>query len=367
LITYITIFVVTICLVVIFFANNFYVKKKAKNLAIQLVCGATYFQIAQYLLIQTGLLLLLAIPLGIILALSLLPVLNTIMSYYLHTTINITLQSGAISATVVILLMVIIWCTILNLGYAYRHSITHLLNDDKIQVNTFSIPQLYHIHISKKLMSSLSIILYIGGAIYLIYDIDSVLFAAILGVIGFYLMLDHVIIPYLNEYTHIKHTDKPLELIYFGFIRNDIIILKMNIVLLILSDILLVSLMVQGKDNPLEIILAIISFVVINVLLSLSIMFKLSTEVASRKKSFASIERIGYMKDSQCKLIQYEIIGFYGFLLISTLWYILAIFISLIMHHILSLTFCGILLILYILPLLLCAIITYLYYKKQVL
>lgn len=367
MISYITIFVVTVCLIVIFFANNFYVKKKAKYLAVQLVCGATYFQLAQYLLLQTEILLILAIPLGIVIALSLLPLLNTIMSYYLHSSINITLQTGAISATVVILLMVIIWCTILNLGYAYRNSITQLLNDDKIQVNTFSIPSLYHIHISKRLINSLSIILYIGGAIYLIYDIYSVLFAAILGIIGFYLMLDHVIIPYLNQYTHIKHTDRPLELIYFGFIRNDMIILKMNIVLLILSDILLVSLMVQGKDNPLEIILAIISFVVINILLSLSIMFKLSTEVASRKKYYASLERIGYMKDSQKKIIQYEMIGFYGFLLISTLWYIIAIFISIIIHHILSFSFCMILLVLYIVPLILCAMTNYLYYKKQVL
>ncbi|MCD8028686.1 MAG: hypothetical protein LUF02_08540 [Erysipelotrichaceae bacterium] len=43
LMSYITIFVVAVCLIVIFFANDFYVKKKAKQLAIQLVCGATFF------------------------------------------------------------------------------------------------------------------------------------------------------------------------------------------------------------------------------------------------------------------------------------------------------------------------------------
>lgn len=290
LISYITIFVVAICLIVIFFANDFYVKKKAKILAVQLVCGATFFQLAQFLLFQTLLLLLIAIPIGIILALCLLPLFNTFMSYYLHTAINITLQSGAIGATVVILLMVIIWCTILNLGYAYRNSIVHLLNDDKINHQTISLPALYHLQISKKVVVILACVLYFGGAIYLIYDIDSVLFVAILGVIGFYLCLNYIVLPYLNQCTHQTHTDRPIDLIYLGNIRNDITLFKTNIVLLIISDILLVSMMVQGKDNALEIMMAVLSLVVINILLSLSIMFKFSTEI-STKKSFCLIRK----------------------------------------------------------------------------
>ncbi|MCD8028685.1 MAG: hypothetical protein LUF02_08535 [Erysipelotrichaceae bacterium] len=78
---------------------------------------------------------------------------------------NITLQSGAISATVVILFMVIIWCTILNLGYAYRNSIVHLLNDDKVQLQSISLPALYNIQLSEKFMVVLACILYFGGAI----------------------------------------------------------------------------------------------------------------------------------------------------------------------------------------------------------
>lgn len=125
--------------------------------------------------------------------------------------------------------------------------------------------------------------------------------------------------------------------------------------------------MVQAKDNALQMMMAIISFVVINILLSLSIMFKLSTEIASRKKLFTSLERIGYMEASQKKIINHEIIGFYGFLIISTILYICAIFISLTIHHILDQSFCFILMILYIVPILLCSIINNLYYKKQVL
>ena len=52
--TFTSVLVISICMIVIFFANDFYVKKKSKELAVQLVCGGTYLQIALYLLFQTG-------------------------------------------------------------------------------------------------------------------------------------------------------------------------------------------------------------------------------------------------------------------------------------------------------------------------
>ena len=61
-VTTVTVFVIAVCLIIIFFANDFFVKNKAKELAIRLVCGATFMQLAQYLLVQTFVLLLIALP-----------------------------------------------------------------------------------------------------------------------------------------------------------------------------------------------------------------------------------------------------------------------------------------------------------------
>ena len=41
-----SVLVIAVCMIVIFFANNFYVRKKSKELAVRMVCGATYMQIA---------------------------------------------------------------------------------------------------------------------------------------------------------------------------------------------------------------------------------------------------------------------------------------------------------------------------------
>lgn len=79
-ITYVMILVVILCSVDILFANDFYVKLKGKDLAVRLICGGRFTQIAGFLLVQTMLLLVLAVPLGIFLANCLLPLVNAMMS-----------------------------------------------------------------------------------------------------------------------------------------------------------------------------------------------------------------------------------------------------------------------------------------------
>ena len=51
--TFIVVVVVVICLMCIQFANNFYVRSKGKDIAVRLVCGATFNKVTAYLLVQT--------------------------------------------------------------------------------------------------------------------------------------------------------------------------------------------------------------------------------------------------------------------------------------------------------------------------
>ncbi len=368
--TFITVMVITICMIVIFFANDFFVKKKAKDLAVRLVCGSTYLQIAKYLLYQTGILLFIAIPVGIACAIGLIPFVNMFLVHYLHSQEVITIQASAIYSTILILSIVIIWCTILNLGYSFRNSIKTLLTDDKMIPSSLSLPSFYNLHIDIKIKKALSWILFLGPIIGIYYygsDVKSILAFSVIGMIGFYMFLDKVFISYLNEMTHQKKTNQPITLITFGLLRNNIKVLKKNIILLIVSDILLIALMVSCLKNPIEMMLALISFVVMNILLSLSIMFKLSTEVSTRKKIYDSIERIGYMKDSQKKILKNEILSFYGFIFICSLLYIANIFISLILRGFLESYLCLILVFIFMFPLFLCAIMNSIYYRKVIL
>ena len=120
IITIITLISVLICCADIFFANDYYVKNKSKDLAVRLVSGATYVHIAGYLLIQTSLLMLLAIPSGILIARFLMTPLNMIVASVLPggTHIIEPVPRGELY-TYVILAFIVCWIVVMNLSFTY--------------------------------------------------------------------------------------------------------------------------------------------------------------------------------------------------------------------------------------------------------
>lgn len=368
--TFITVFVVGICMVVIFFANDFFAKKKAKDMAVRLVCGSTYIQIAKFLLYQSAILLVIAIPAGILSAIVSIPIINTILLNCFRTSLVLSFQWDAAFSTALILTVVIFYSTLLNLGYAYRNSIHTLINEEKLNLNN-NVPMFQmNFKLSKKTKKILSSLLFVLPIIlFYIYGNDSktILAFSIVGMLGFFMFLNNVLIPFLNKLTHQLKTDHSSLLVYLGFIRTNIIVLKKNIVLLIISDIFFVSLLAASLENPLEMILAFISFVTINILLSLSIMFKYSTEIAVRRKFYLSLERIGYTKKELSSVIKKEVYIFYTIIIFFCLFYICNMMISLAIHHVIHINLLIILVLCFIIPLLICSLLNHIHYKKTIL
>lgn len=364
--TFTSVLVISICMIVIFFANDFYVKKKSKELAVQLVCGGTYLQIALYLLFQTGFLFFLAIPFGIGLALLFIPIINHVLMTFFNSQSLLYVQWNAIVSTAVIVIFEIFWCTFLNLGYAYRSSIKALMNDEKAVIRLV-LPSFLQINLKIKQRISM-FMFFVPLVLFYLYgdDSNSILFFSIIGMIGLYGWIDSVVIPFLNYLIQHKYANQHVRVVYLGFLRNDILMMKKNIILLIVSAILLLSILVSCINQPMEEILAIISFVVINVLLSLAVMFKLTTEIVSRKKHFYSLGRIGYIKEDQKKIIQKEIWSLYGFISGVSLFYIINIFIVLLIYHSFHIYLIIYMIIIFIVPLLLCGLISQIYYQHLI-
>jgi hypothetical protein len=278
----------------------------------------------------------------------------------------LVIQPSAIVSTIVILGFEIIWCTILNLGYAYRNSIQSLMNGEKM-IQKFYIPMFMGISPKFKKYAFLSLFIipilmfYFCGS-----QVDSIFILSIIGMIGFYGSIDHFLIPYMN--LHIKENDveNHERVVYLGLLRTDILLLKKNIVILVVSAIILLSILVSSLQQPMEVMLALVSFVVINVLLSLAVMFKFSTEIVGRKKVFSSLERLGYMKNIQKRIIKKEVAGLYIFMIIMSLLYIMNIFIVLLIHQLLDIQFIIFMLIAFIIPLMMCGIVSYIYYSHMI-
>ena len=385
-VTTVTVFVITICLIIIFFANDFFVKNKARELAIRLVCGATFLQLAEYLLVQTFILMVIAIPFGITGALILVPVLNGIISSILNSPFSIGIYPYAVLTTIIILGLVVFWTTYLNLSFAYRNSASMLLNERKLinPLSGFSMIDDNFILTEKekeerrkeklarrergaRFRKIACIILFLFPLIVFHFNRDMALVVSIFGMVGFYLGVPNVIIPELNRLTRDSKTDDPEILAVAGFYRTDLTILRSNIILFLASAILLVCILLGRETTPLEMMLSLLSYVVMNVLLSLAIMFKFSTEVYSRQKYFMTLNHLGYVKEDRERIINREVGLLYLTILIVALLYLGNIFLSMIFGNVLTWNQAGLLILFMVIPLGIAWLFTLFYYKRSVL
>lgn len=360
--TTLTVLVILICMVVIFMANDFYVRKKSKELAMILVCGGSYLQLVEYLLIQTGFLMLLSIPIGIMIGYFAFPLLNMFLSLITEYQVSLHLNLQAIISTIIVISFEIFWCTLLNLGYTYRNSVKSLLQgEEKIKLG--GMPFSFKISISKYFY----LILYIGCAI-LLYtcgnNTSGMLILSIIGLVGMNGCIQRIVIPVIDQWIKEKWIDDDEKIVYMGFLREDLKLMRIYIFIFISTSIILLTLMATSVSHTIEMTLCLLSYCVMNCLLSLSLMFRFSTEAVGRKAHFLSLEKIGYVQSQQKSIMKKELIGLYGFIMVSSFIYILNIMIVLYINRYINISIVGFILISFVLPLIICCIINYIYYKK---
>lgn len=364
--TTLTVFVIIICMIVIFLANDFYVKKKSRELAVILVCGGTYLQLVKFLLSQTLFLMLCSIPFGIGIGYLLFPVFGQIMSYFMHTQVILQISSQAMFGTIFIITFEVFWCVFLNLGYTYRNSIKTLIDGEtKVKLQTPKFPFEFKITIPH----TIYLIIYMG-CIILMYlcgdDTSSLLIIGCIGLIGMYGCLVHIIIPYIDKNIQEKWINDPLKIVYMGFLREDLKLMMFYICLLIITAIILLSMFAFGAGNNMEMSLSLLSYAVMNILLSLSLMFRCSTEIAGRKYHFSVLQKIGYLQNQRKMIMKKELLCLYTMIIVLSLLYIVNILIILYVHHYIRLPFCLMIILLFIVPLIISGIINYIYYQNLV-
>ncbi|MEG0548196.1 MAG: FtsX-like permease family protein [Coprobacillus sp.] len=365
LVTYLSVFVMVICIIVIFFANDFYVKKKSKQMAIRLVCGATFLQITNYLLSSTLFIFMCAVPLGVLLALATMTFLNTYIlgMFGINTILGIT-QEG-VYVTIIILAFVVLWCMLLNVGYAYRSSVKSLLtNDITVEEIRLGSPLRLKLKGTKYiylLMFVLPIpLFYVYG-----HEPSSIIVLSVFGMIGLYGAWNEIFMPYLNRLV-IKHIDNQEKVVYIGFMRRDFVLMKKNLIMFVISTILLIALMVSHLDDSMEVVLCFVSFLVIHCLLSLTVVFRLLVEVLGRKNVFLTLSRIGYEQRLLRSIIKKEVVIFFCILMFVCLIYIGNILQSLYVCRLISFNFVLMVLLIFISPLILCGLIVLFSYKKLI-
>ena len=362
--TGITITVVIICMMAILFANDFFIKNKAKEIAVRLVCGATAYQLALYLLIQTTILLLIALPLGIFLAQLLIPFLNSVLSTYMQSEFIIGIHPKGNLLTTIILGMVIFWILMLNLSFALSTGAALMLNRSSMTRSSGS-SLFYNAAISGKLKGALWLVLFLAPVVLFYINPNYIIVMSLLSFVGFVKCVDQVFVPWISR--RLKRFDKqPEKMVYEGFVRVDLQLMKNNILLFMICAVLLTTALIVKQTPAIELMLYLLSYIVMNVLLSLAIMFKYSTELSVRSLYFRSLNNIGYTEKQLRSIAGNEVTMFYLIILALAMLYLGNIFISQIIAGKLTVTFALVLTGLFVLPLFVCYIVNRVYYNRLI-
>ena len=367
--TNLAVFSSVLCMVEIVFANDFYVKSKSRELAVRLVCGATYVQLAQYLLSQTVFLVAIAIPVGILAGTICIPLIGLLMSSITGTPMSINITGEALIWTICILGFVVFWTLILNLSFAYRNSAAQLLNFQTIKTgssNPFLTAFLEDLNKGKQgtisRLLALAMFLVPIGLFY--YSPSASMIFAAVSLVGLNDLIKNLAMPYLNRHIE-KHITDSEKTGYLGFVRHDLKILKTNLLLLIVTSVLLITILVSTTTAT-DAVLVLITYVAMSTLFSMAILFRYSSDLSFRKKYYRTLSHIGYMQDSEKRMITKEVLTFYGVVIALILFYVINLSASLIIGGNLSVTSTVVLLISAVIPELICMIINRSFYMDVI-
>lgn len=347
LVTPIAVFVIVIAMLCVFLANNFYVSHKGKEISIILMSGASIYQLGFYLFIQVFIIMLTAIPLGIVVGYLLIPIINSIflVTFNYHGK-GFYLADSTLVATLAIVGFEVMWCSMLNLGYCVRSTINTMLHEEnKIDLSGLKAPQF-----SKKLF----IVLYFLPAIifWFIKDSTSYMFIALFGVVGVFGIVKQVLPEWLRKRQGNESLENPIDLISLGFFHSDLQKVFALVIISLMASIILTCLTVFTLNQPLVSMISLMSYLSVMILMSLTIVFKVGMELFKRKANYENLARLGFSIEQLKLIIKKEMTYFYGIILLLPLFYQVIMLINLLFRNQITIYLFIIILAIQIIPIL---------------
>lgn len=314
------VFIVVICAIDLIFCNDFFVKNKAKELAVRLICGATYIQMAMYLLIQTVVLMLVSIPLGIVSGYGLIHLLNSLLASY-GEELLITVSSYAVIEFVTVEFVVIFWTTILNCSFAYKSGAVLLAGGNMGEMNdrnTYGLGARMGFRIA---VTAAGIVLAVLPLYTFFKGSGSLAVSAVIGCAGLDRVITELFLPFLTRHNRKKGTSSTERITANGFLRRDIQFSRITVYLLICDLLVILTMLFSRENSRLEYLLVLVSFVSVSILQALTVMFRLETDLSSRQKQYSILSKIGTSAEGRKKIMHTEISKYYLFVILMLALY----------------------------------------------
>lgn len=299
------------------YINDFFMNRKAKEISVSIVSGASLGETTAYFLTQNLLLSLISIFIGFIGFLILKPILGLILNFYLDNAIFTFSKEGSLIA-IILIFMEIFFITLSNVGISYRNEIYKLIE------GKFGVKEKKRANIFNQIIALLSPITMLAPIVAYLFigDITSSsvsMVGSILLFIGFSgaATFSAAFVPLIIEKKISTIKNKKINVIKLRNLKDSLDCSK-GVIVCYLAIFISFSIMSSAGVLRREIIFRAAIIVIMSaILLMITFIYKFYIEGAQRKNYFLYMKYMGYEIEEIKEIIKSEVIGY--FLLVFTI------------------------------------------------
>lgn len=351
--------IIILCAFMIIFANNFYISKKTKEIAIMTMSGSGFLKITLYLFYQNLVMTCLAFVIGLILGDGgFLLVHQFLIQYYAYQG-SFVISINAIVNTIICIVVIIAVQLLYASGFVYRKDIQYMLTDQSrnqsVDVRIVPIPSVFYIF------------LYLFGIVLLLsmpYDPSSMLLPCCIGALGVGGIIKYCLKDMLMSIKKKKYISDKHKLISLSHFMTSLSRCMLLIEIYVVSSSVMVAMMILWQNDPREMFVTVIGFVVVILLLLASILYKYSMDVSQRCYAYYHLYMLGYSFSQLIKILRQEVISFYTFFVGMPFIYIVLSLVQAYLHQGVTLSFVMTILLSQIILAVCAGLLTYRFYKK---
>ena len=350
--------IIILCAFMIIFANNFYISKKTKEIAIMTMSGSGFLKITLYLFYQNLIMTCIAFVIGLILGGGAFLLVHQCLIHYFAYQGSFVISVNATINTIICIVVIIAVQLLYASGFVYRKDIQYMLTDQSrnqsVDVRMIPIPSLFYIF------------LYFFGIILLLtmpYDPSSMLLPCCIGALGVGGIIKYCLKDMLMFIKKKKYIGDQHQLISLSHFMTSLSRCLLLIEIYVVSSSVMVAMMILWQNDPREMFVTVIGFVVVILLLLASILYKYSMDVSQRCNAYYHLYMLGYTFSKLLKILRQEVIYFYTFFVGMPLVYIVLSLIQAYLHQGVTMSFMITIILSQVILAIFAGLLTYRFYK----
>lgn len=301
---------IAICIMTIFFSNNFYLLSKVKDIGIMMISGCTIPRITKFLIVQNFAVVLISAPIGGVLGYLCSPLVNMLIYAQMGLDVSPWIPIwGALSATLATLALVCVWLVIVDAGFVYRF--------DNIETLLKARTQMKARNRKSKAKMMVYLIVYAGALYFTIaFPVDQVNIV-MMYYIGAFIYFGAVnvfryVLPEVGAWIQRRFfSNHPLRLISLGNLQYSLASATQLVTIILLALSILLYYLCRFYNDPATFMVVMLTYVVVLILDIICIVYKMAVDAISKEAIFAKMMCIGYLRDDIKNIIHQEINGFY--------------------------------------------------------